>query len=242
MLLQKETAKAILLDDIRQMEESIYTLESKWKSSKASARDNEICNELDVILIECCALVDRRKLLHSSCISLNVQNESFLPLENLYIDIIRHKEVKEVLIEFDNDQRNLYEMKWKGFNWKVFIEFMTRWKSRVKGLSHTAFIENISTKLVWIDECSIVLESCRGDAYKDEHWTDLFYNILCLPREISFKDVAFSDLMRVRDKLLSSDTRGAIEELQRRCVHPLDDTLYVFECTLLMPSLLFQLS
>lgn len=204
-----------------QLENDIHIMESRWKSGKASKRalsNDEEWIELDCFLSDCCKLKERHKELQKNCTWLGMKNKDLVPLESIHKDILCHKQANETMVIFKQEQRKMFAKKWRGFNLKHLYTFLAQWKLRIEELRNTSFYDNISKKIASLDKSISVLKYCCGDAYKDEHWAELLHEILCMPEQISLKEVTLNDFMEASDKLLLPSTITSAQKLQRRYV------------------------
>jgi len=214
---KKNSAKHVLLKDSEQLVKEFVVLESSWTLSKAAALKDENWEQIDIHLSQCLVLVDRRNKMQNDCIYLGIDSLTNCSLDTLYMDLLRHEEEKNMIDEFGNEQSILFQSKWKRFDINELKAFLSRWKPRIdEGCFKSALGGYLESQLSLYERCFPLLIEYFDDAYNDEHWAELFYVILKIPRQISLVEVTVQDLMEAKEKLLSPSTITLLKELHIR--------------------------
>ena len=217
---KKESAKAILEHDLSLLEKETHSLKSRWESRKVKNTDisDEDMSTIDLFLSECDDLVERKKILNTSCVCLELKSKSSSSLEDLFTDIMRYSDASEAIKEFNKELTELHNMKWKDLDMKFLKEFSNRWRLRIQEFSGTMLSKHILVKSASIDKILPLSNYCCGDFYNQEHWMELFYEILGVPRNVSMKNINVHELIKASSNLPLPETIALLQDLQTRYV------------------------
>jgi hypothetical protein len=221
--INKESARIAIEQSILDLDEKIQDFQARWESSSTSKEVLNMDEELsgiDMFLNECDDLVNSKKDLLKNCTILNVKFTDSSSLEHIYEDIMRHVDGNEANKEFCNEEAILFNRNWKGFDLKDLVNFSSQWKSRVEKFDNAVFAKKILKKIKTIHEILPALKYCCGDDYKEEHWAELFYDIIGVSRDISLNDMTCHELIQANNKLLLPQTVTLLQQLQSRYVFP----------------------
>ena len=211
---QQEKLKGVLAEEVVAANEDIARFHQRWSALKPSemARwDNDAIQAVFASLSQFREgfedLQRRAGALAENCANFGVAAPRFDGLPALEEDLAATMGSWDMLKDFSDEERELGAGDWITFRANVFAlqDFGTRWAERLgeryKDRSHDIVTEHLQAKVDGIKRAMPVLKYCRGDPFKEEHWTSLLQGKLGMPRGVRLENLTAQHFIDALDRL-----------------------------------------
>lgn len=178
--------------------DSIFVAISDWRQ-----QFNEI-KELTITLI-------------SNCETFQMPSPQFDGLDTLEEDISIVESSWGLYKEFTNELKVISDQDWITFRSNIFElqDFGGNWVEKIKGKPRTPVSERITDQVSKLRKAIPALKFCRGEPFKEEHWTQLFRKI-GVPKGIRLDNLNVGHFLNCLPALEEPSTLQFVKIMQAR--------------------------
>eukprot|EP01035_Chromulina_nebulosa_P017590 gene17590-23160_t len=227
---QKEVLKVTLEDQTISLNESITKFKARWLQLKPSADGmnfeykviQKIFNQLDDWKNQFSGLENQSVQLTESCAMFGMTKPRFEGLDVLSDDISSTCQSWDMLKDYFTEFNSISSQDWIAFSVNVYTlqDFAMKWSDLIKQSFNKNGSSQVSDYIYEtvdkIKKSIPVLKYCRGEAFKEDHWTELLQGKLKLPSEINKENVKVDHFLLKLDILIDPSTLTYVKNLQTR--------------------------
>jgi dynein heavy chain 2, cytosolic len=225
---QKEEAKAVLEDEVVNLNKEIDKLSAQWRQLKPKevksyelAAVTEVFDSLEGWKQQITALMTSSARLTESCQSFDITKPRFDGLEALMEDLNETNKSWDMLREYLDELKAISDQDWIGFSANVYElqDFAMKWFDRLKSLpTFDSTAEYVLSSVDKMKKCVPALKYCNGDTFGDDHWTELLQVKLQLPKNVTKRVVKVEHFLSRLDILIDPATLTFVKALQSRAM------------------------
>eukprot|EP01042_Synura_sphagnicola_P003650 gene3650-4550_t len=162
--------------------------------------------------------------LSEACASFGMPPPRFGSLEPLAEDMAATNKSWNMLKEYNDEMKGIAEQDWLRFSTDVYVlqDFATKWLEKLKANylkgAYDAVGEHIAEIAERIKRSVPCLKYCRGEPFKDEHWSELLQGKLQLPRDVTNANVKVEHFLSRLEILMEPSTLTFVKNLQARAL------------------------
>jgi len=226
---QKERAVDILEKDVMDMNETIESFTNRWNSLKPTemkswekSRVEEVFDKLDNFWKEFEGLKNQSNELSENCVNFGMKLPRFEGLESVETDLQSTSSSWNMLREYTEELDKMANMDWIGFRVNIFAleDFGKAWteklKERFADNAHDIVTIHLTDQLEDIKRAMPALKYCRGEPFKEDHWTELLQGKLRLPGNVRLENLTCGHFLLVLDRLADASMVQFVKHLQSR--------------------------
>lgn len=141
-------------------------------------------------------------------------------LETLIEDYTQTSKSWDTLKLYYDELGVMSEQDWLTFSVNVYAlqDFGTKWSELLKGSRGDSISEHILSAVDKIKKSIPALKYCRGEPFKEDHWTELLQGKLQLGRDIRRENVKVEHFLSRLDILMEPATLTYVKNLQARAL------------------------
>jgi dynein heavy chain 2 len=220
----RERLKGEVDGQVQQCNRSVASLASRWEALKPQdieTWDSETVGKIFASLSEFQESFQELKkqadTLASHCESFNMSSPEFEGLTELEEDINTTQASWDMLQEYTAELAVMAEQDWISFRPSIFqlSDLSLKWKDKLKGVKRDEVMDHIIDETARINKAIPTLKFCRGEPFKEEHWTSLFRK-LDLPRDVRLDTLTTAHFLGALDKLADPEMLKFVKILQAR--------------------------
>ncbi|CAK4071541.1 unnamed protein product [Aphanomyces euteiches] len=119
--------------------------------------------------------------------------------------------------EYNGEIDGLAKQDWITFREKMFdlADVAAKWAEKLKSTERTSVVDRILDHCGHIKRAMPSLKLCRGDPFKDEHWTQLFHK-LGIPKGVTLVQLTVGHFLQCLEALESQATLQFVKVLHAR--------------------------
>ncbi len=217
----KFIARNDVKDGLIHLQDEIFSMKRRWdffsRSGYEAVSNDEVLNELNQFKNEIQSLktkVDESERYGAYLDMIPIDSS---PCIKLYEDIMSQCVVCETLTGYDRELSVLGEAQWKKMQPQSLDAFVKHWKPYMNSFDSSFLSEKMFKSLSLIESIVSILNHCCGNIFNDDHWAELFYDIIGIAARISVNEVTLKEIMKVlEEKPLSSCMIDSIKKLSSR--------------------------
>ena len=226
---QKERAVDMLEKDVMDMNETIESFSNRWSSLKPTemkswekAKIEEVFVKLDNFWAEFEDLKAQSSTLSSNCVNFGMKLPRFGGLEVVEADLKSTSGSWNMLREYSEELDKMASQDWIGFRVNIFVleDFGKAWaeklKERFSENAHDIVTIHLTEQLDEIKRAMPALKYCRGEPFKEDHWTELLQGKLRLPSSVRLENLTCGHFLLVLDRLSEPSMVQFVKHLQSR--------------------------
>lgn len=228
---QKEALKGTLDEDVVKVNQDIDKFSSRWRQLKPSevkdwgfAEVQKIFDSLDDWKTQLEELKEKSTALEEACLTFAMPRPRFDGLEDIVLDVANTTKSWDMLKEYNTELKVMSDQEWLSFSVNVYAlaDFATQWNDKLKASftkgSYDNVIEYIVTEIDKIKKSIPALKYCRGEPFKEDHWTELLHGKLQLPRDVRRENVKLEHFLSRLDILMEPPVLSFVKDLQARAL------------------------
>lgn len=225
---QKEEAKAILEDEVVNLNKEIDKLSAQWRQLKPKdvksyelAAVSEVFDSLEEWKKQITSLMDRSVTLTESCNSFDLPKPRFDGLDGLMDDLTETNRSWDLLKDYLHELKAISDQDWIGFSANVYElqDFALKWYDKLKtAVASDSTADYILTSVDKMKKCIPTLKYCNGETFGDDHWTELLQVKLQLPKTVNKRVVKVEHFLSRLDILNEPSTLSFVKNLQARAL------------------------
>eukprot|EP00605_Chrysophyceae_sp_TOSAG23-4_P002934 GSChrysophyteH1.ASY1.ANO1.3229.1 assembled CDS len=195
--MKAKTLKSTLEEETVTLNVNIDKFGSRWRQLKPT----EIKSwEYSEVLRVFDALEDWRKqfdelqtqatTLTDNMVTFGMMKPRFEGLESLVEDLAETNKSWDMLKKYYEELNEINKQDWLMFSTNVYAlqDFATKWQEELRASfakgSYDSVADHIITTVEKIKKCIPALKYCRGEPFKEDHWTELLQGKLRLPTDV----------------------------------------------------------
>ena len=229
---QKESLKGTLEEEVINLNASITKFWNRWKNQKPKdSNTNWEYNEV-VRIFESIddwkrqfndLKQDVTKLIES-CESFGIPTPRFDTLQNLEEDLSDSTRSFDILRSYYDQYKEIADQDWLTFSVNVYAleDFAIKWIENIKSKypkgTQDGASQYVTSAVQKIQKCIPTLKYCRGEPFKEDHWTELLQGKLQLPKEVRRENLKVEHFLIRLDILLESATLIFVKQLNTRAL------------------------
>ncbi|NDD92845.1 hypothetical protein EBZ37_12245, partial [bacterium] len=130
----------------------------------------------------------------------------------------------DMLKEYYAELKVMSDQDWLMFSTNVYAlqDFAQKWADSLKASfakgSYDNVAEHIISTVERIKKSIPALKYCRGEPFKEDHWTELLQGRLGLPRDVRRENVKVEHFLSCLDVLMDPSTLSFVKNLQARAL------------------------
>lgn len=204
---------------------------SRWRQLKPTdvksweySEVQKVFEQLDEWKLQFDDLRTHAATLTESCLTFNMPQPRFDGLDALVEDFNGTCNSWDMLKEYYAELRILTEQDWLTFSTNVYTlqDFGTKWAETLKATfvkgSYDAVADHIISTVEKIKKSIPALKYCRGEPFKEDHWTELLQGKLQMSRDVRRESVKVEHFMAKLDILMEPSTLSFVKNLQARAL------------------------
>ena len=192
---QRNAAVEILSKNAIALQNEIATFGTRWNSIKPTEVEiselsgvEDTLNNLETYLGDFDYLRDEVSKISQSFSQFSLEEPDFHAIDNIQADLDSTLSAWRILHEYIVELDGIKEKSWIDFRSNVFIleDLRVKWNEKVKQINNNKMEQkmvfaHIIDDLVTIRLALPALKYCRGEAFKEDHWSELLQGKLGLP-------------------------------------------------------------
>ncbi|GMH82520.1 hypothetical protein TrST_g11065 [Triparma strigata] len=230
-LIEKQKARAvdILEKDVEEMNASIDSFMNRWESLKPTEMKNwekdtvdKVFAKLDNFWAEFEDLKNSANTLSTNCVNFGMSLPRFNSIEVAESDLKSTSESWNMLREYGDELDKMAQTDWITFRTNVFAleDFGKAWteklKERFADNAHDLVTIHLTEQLESIKRSMPAIKYCRGEPFKEDHWTELLQGKLRLPSNVRLENLTLGHFLMVLDRLEDPKMVQFVKHLQSR--------------------------
>ena len=226
---QKERAVDILEKDVMDMNETIDGFENRWQSLKPTemkswekTRIEDVFVKLDNFWAEFEDLKKQSDTLAANCINFGMNQPRFDSLETVENDLTKTTSSWNMLREYTDELDKMATQDWISFRTNIFAleDFGKAWSEKLKEKfadnAHDIVTIHLTDQLENIKHAMPALKYCRGDPFKEDHWTELLQGKLRLPSSVRLENLTCGHFLLSLERLAEPSMVQFVKHMQSR--------------------------
>lgn len=226
---QKERAVDILESDVVEMNHTIESFDNRWQSLKPTEmkswdknRVEDVFVKLDNFWAEFGDLKEKANTLSNNCVNFGMNLPRFDSLSVVEQDLTKTNSSWTMLREYTNELEKMASQDWISFRTNIFAleDFGKAWNEKLKKKfeegDHDLVTIHLTDQIEDIKRAMPALKYCRGDPFKEDHWTELLQGKLRLPSNIRLENLTAGHFLMVLDRLSEPSMVQFVKHLQSR--------------------------
>ncbi|CAM9184751.1 unnamed protein product, partial [Discosporangium mesarthrocarpum] len=227
---QKESLRGVLEEEAVQLSQIIDKFGQRWRALKPQEMNDWSTDNVAKVFS---SLVEWREqfeehstkveALKVNCTAFGVPVARFEGLEAIEEDLAATETSWTLYKEYSEDLKGLADQDWISFRQNVFAlqDLATKWSERIKARLAEAqradtVTEHIHQELERIRKATPALKYCRGEPFKEEHWSALLQGKLGLDRGIRLENLVVGHFLSALDRLADQSLLQFVKHLQSR--------------------------
>ncbi|KAF0686502.1 Aste57867_21689 [Aphanomyces stellatus] len=162
-------------------------------------------------------IIGRSKVLVDNCTTFQMAIPQFDGVAALDADIHRVELNWSMYKDYNGEVEALAKQDWITFREKMFdlADVAAKWAEKLKAMDHTGVVDRILDHCGHIKRAMPTLKLCRGDPFKEEHWSQLFHK-LGIPKGVSLVQLTVGHFLGCLDALEAQATLQFVKVLHAR--------------------------
>lgn len=228
---QKEALKSTLEEEAVNLNLNIDRFSNRWKQLKPTEVKSwdyqeilKIFNSLDDWKKQFSELQQAADKLVGSCDLFGINKPRFENLEALTADLLNTNSSWDMLKSYYDEYRAIADQDWLLFSTNVYAlaDFATKWSEQLNATfakgSYDSIADHIITTVDKIKKSIAALKYCRGEPFKEDHWTELLQGKLQLPRDVRRENLKVDHFLSRLDVLMEPATLTFVKNLNSRAL------------------------
>ncbi|OQS05963.1 dynein heavy chain [Thraustotheca clavata] len=221
---QRESLKGELETKTTECNAEIEKFAQRWSALKPVEISNWDATEVSKIYVAMAEwkeqlneLIGRSKVLIDNCTTFQMTVPTFDGVAALEADINKVESNWNLYKDFNNELEVLAKQDWITFRPKMFdlADLGTKWSDLLKTVEHSSIVERILDYCGHIKRAMPTLKLCRGDPFKEEHWTQLLRKI-GVPKGITLVQLTVGHFLDCMEVLEAQPTLQFVKVLHAR--------------------------
>lgn len=221
---QRESLKGEIESQIVECNIGLDKFSQRWhtlKPTEISTWEKDAVDAIFTSLEEWREQFDEQKnkatTLISNCETFQMPAPIFEGLEALEHDISALESSWNMYKEFSAELIEIGKQDWITFRSHMFDlqDVGQKWADKLKGQERTSVVLRISEQVAQIRKSMPALKFCRGDPFKEEHWTQLFRK-LGIPKGVRLENLTLSHFLDCLPALENPQNLQFVKVLQAR--------------------------
>lgn len=228
---QKEALKGQLEEEAVTLNTNIERFANRWNQLKPT--DVKSWEYADVVAVfdslsdwkrQFTELQDAGDKLADSSLLFGITKPRFDGLEALTADLTETSKSWDMLKLYYDEYKAIADQDWLLFSVNVYSlqDFAVKWLETLKTSfakgSYSGVADHIFTTAEKIKKCVPALKYCRGEPFKEDHWTELLQGKLQLPREVRRENLKVDSFLSRLDILMEPSTLSFVKNLNSRAL------------------------
>ena len=146
-------------------------------------------------------------------------------ISSISVDIEKTIKSFAFLRKYLVEREELARQYWIEFRANIFVleEFCAKWNNCSKQLQEKEFGADFAVMVLekdvgCIQKSMSTLKLCRGDVFREDHWSELLQGKLELSKTVRIENLTIGHFLSVLDKLCNSEVLQFVGDLQSRYV------------------------
>ena len=230
---QKEALKGQLEDDTITLNQQIDKFGNRWKQLKPTEVKSWEYDEVERIFVQLddwkkqfAELEGQATSLTDNMVTFGMAKPRFEGLEGLVEDLADTNRSWDMLKVYYEELNVMAEQDWLMFSTNVYAlqDFATKWADNLKEQfakgSYDNVADHIITTVEMIKKSMPALKYCRGEPFKEDHWTELLQGKLKLDRDVTREKVKVSHFISTKSLqiLMEPSTLSFVKNLEGRAL------------------------
>ncbi|CAK4090165.1 unnamed protein product [Aphanomyces euteiches] len=221
---QRESLKGEIEAKIIECNQEIEKFSQRWSAlrpTETTTWDDEAIQKIYDAMLEWREqfndIVGRSKVLVDNCNTFQMAVPQFDGVPALEVDIARVELNWSMYKEYNGEIDGLAKQDWITFREKMFdlADVAAKWAEKLKSTERTSVVDRILDHCGHIKRAMPSLKLCRGDPFKDEHWTQLFHK-LGIPKGVTLVQLTVGHFLQCLEALESQATLQFVKVLHAR--------------------------
>ncbi|RHY58768.1 hypothetical protein DYB34_000770 [Aphanomyces astaci] len=221
---QRESLKGEIEAKIIECNQEIEKFSQRWNTLKpvdVTTWDDDAVKKIYDAMVEWREqfneIVHRSTTLVDNCTTFQMTLPQFDGVPALESDIARVELNWSMYKEYNAEVEVIAQQDWITFREKIFdlADVATKWSDKLKPLDHTGVVDRILDHCGHIKRAMPTLKMCRGDPFKEEHWTQLFHK-LGVAKGVSLVQLTVGHFLQCLDVLEAQATLQFVKVLHAR--------------------------
>ena len=192
-------------DEIIQVNQNIEKFASRWQALKPTEVQDwsekgieQVFQQLEEWKARLAEVSKEAERLVTNCESFGMPTPKFDTLPALEEDVKSVEENWLKMKDYQAQRNELAEQDWIGFRTHLYDlqDFADKWMAETKGQTKDAVAMRIKTEADEIRKAMPGLKFCRGDPFKDEHWSQCFRK-LGIPKDVRLSNLKVGHFLDV---------------------------------------------
>lgn len=226
---QKDSVAKLLQIDVTKLNNQVDSLKSRFNTAKPADSEDfclgaiiRVSETLGGVEDEFSKLKHDANELNSQCAAFSVCGPQLDEINSIGRDLEKTIESFAFLKSYLREREELTRQNWIEFRANIFVleEFLIKWSKLSKeqqggcGLDNAVLV--LEKDLDCIHNSMETLKLCRGDAFREDHWSELLQGKLKLSKTLRVENLTCGHFLSVIDKLSNPDIFHFVTDLQSR--------------------------
>ncbi|CAM9144794.1 unnamed protein product [Heterosigma akashiwo] len=226
---QKEQLKAVVEEEIMALNQNVDKFAQRWKALKPADMPSwapeavaKVFEALEDWNTQFGEIKNQADKLVENCRAFAMDLPRFDGLDVVEEDITSTNESWGMLKAYQAELKELTDQDWISFRSNIFAlsDLGTSWtekvKERVAEGKHDLVTTHLLSEFDKIKKAGPALKYCRGDPFKEEHWSALLQGKLGMERSVRLENLTLGHFVGVLDKLADPALLQFVKHLQAR--------------------------
>ncbi|CAM9185799.1 unnamed protein product, partial [Choristocarpus tenellus] len=227
---QKESLKGVLEEEAMQLNQAIDKFGQRWQALKpqemkewSPAEVSRVYSSLEDWREQFQEHKGKAEALKENCTSFGMPVVRFEGLEVIEEDLAACENSWGMYKEFSEELKALADQDWISFRQNVFAlqDLGSKWGEKIKARLAEAqradtVTEHVHKELERIRKATPALKYCRGEPFKEEHWSALLQGKLGLERSVRLENLMVGHFISALDRLADPSLLQFVKHLQSR--------------------------
>ncbi|CAM9134653.1 unnamed protein product [Chrysoparadoxa australica] len=227
---QKEALVGVLEEEVISLNQGIDKFGQRWQALRPSEQSSWAPEDVAKVFASLDdwkqQLDDHKKKvgeLQENCKSFGMPQPHFDLLESIEDSIKSTSASWDMYREYSEEMKKLGEQDWISFRSNIYAlqDLGTKWGDAVKAKladdqKADVVTERLTKELENIKKATPCLKYCRGDPFKEEHWSALLQGKLGLERGVRLENLTVAHFIGVLEKLADASLLQFVKHLQAR--------------------------
>ncbi len=228
---QKIALKSTLEEEVVTLNVNIDKFGSRWKQLKPTDVKTWEKSEIERVFTaledwqnQFNQLQEQAEILSRNCVTFAMPKPRFDGLDDLLDDFGSTSQSWDMLKEFYKELDAMADQDWLTFSTNVYVllDFAQKWldnlKEKLAQGTFDAVTEHIVTYSERMKKSTPALKYCRGEPFKEDHWTELLQGKLKMKSDVRRENVKVQHFLDKLDILMEPSTLSFVKNLQARAL------------------------
>ena len=230
---QKEALKGTLEEETVSLNVNIDKFGSRWRQLKPtdvkSWEYDEVMRVFDALddwKKQFAELQEQAETLTNNMVTFGMMKPRFEGLDSLVEDLQETNKSWDMLKEYYEELNIMSQQDWLTFSTNVYAlqDFAQKWADSLKATfakgSYDSVADHIISTVDKIKKSIPALKYCRGEPFKEDHWTELLQGRMRMDKDVRRENVKVEHFLSAKslDILMEPGTLSFVKNLQARAL------------------------